>query len=245
MRRALVCFVLLLIFVAPMLAQQRDEDITKFNIFTGYSHLRISPLDLGSNGFNTSVGVNVKRWMGIGSDFSVFSGSTVVPLDSTVLATNLSAAGVAIPLPVKANVKNYTFSFGPQIEIRHWRGFTPFIRPVFIGGMHASADIDASQVGPFLLANANALLTSGVKPTDLLAIQQFAAGLPAAKFSDSDTKVYYGVGGGLDVVLHRNVGMRVAVDFVHTKLFDNLLKGQNNLRISVGPTWRFGEFHSK
>jgi hypothetical protein len=56
-----------------------------------------------------------------------------------------------------------------------------------------------------------------------------------------DTTYFYGAGGGFDINASRHVGLRVGVDFVHTFLFDGFLaESRNSVRISVGPTFRFG-----
>jgi hypothetical protein len=49
------------------------------------------------------------------------------------------------------------------------------------------------------------------------------------------------VGGGFDVNATKHVGLRFSVDWARTHLFSNLLNQQNNIRFSVGPTWKWGE----
>jgi hypothetical protein len=57
----------------------------------------------------------------------------------------------------------------------------------------------------------------------------------------ADTVPFYGVGGGIDINLKKYVGIRFSTDFVRTHLFPNLLPWQNNVRFSVGPTWKLGD----
>ena len=57
----------------------------------------------------------------------------------------------------------------------------------------------------------------------------------------SDTQLFFGMGGGFDVNLSRKIGARFAADWVNTHLFSNLLvPRQNYVRFSVGPTFRWG-----
>ena len=53
--------------------------------------------------------------------------------------------------------------------------------------------------------------------------------------------MFYGVGGGVDLNMSKHVGVRFAADFVHYKLFSDLLAtGQNGVRLSVAPIFRLG-----
>ncbi len=73
-------------------------------------------------------------------------------------------------------------------------------------------------------------------PVTALLVQQLA---PAGKVTD--LQLFYGVGGGFDINASKHVGLRVGLDYVHVNLFgDFLAEGRNSLRISVGPTFRFG-----
>jgi hypothetical protein len=94
---------------------------------------------------------------------------------------------------------------------------TFFVRPA-IGGMHETATLKPNT--PALAAVAQQLAPSGKK---------------------SDLQPFFGAGGGFDLNASKHVGVRVGFDYVHVKLFDGTLKnGRNSLRISVGPTFRFG-----
>ncbi len=79
-----------------------------------------------------------------------------------------------------------------------------------------------------------------LKPVD--PIQTLIVGALAPGGKKSDTTYFYGVGGGFDLNASKHVAVRVTVDYVHTFLFDDLLaNARNTVRISVGPTFRFGK----
>ena len=58
----------------------------------------------------------------------------------------------------------------------------------------------------------------------------------------NDSEIFYGAGGGVDLNLSKHLAVRAQMDFVRVGLFTDLLKGsQNNIRFSIGPTFRFGK----
>lgn len=223
MKRILVCAALILLLSLSTFAQQTY--VNRVGVFTGYSYIRTPSLGLGQQGFNGSAGYHMNRWMELGGDFSVLKGDTNLGLSQTklgpVLAPILAGHGIPISalagvaLPIKATT--YTYQIGGQINIRHWKPITPFFRPV-LGVMHEMVDVKLTNPA-------------------LAPIFQ-AAGL---RTHIGDTVPMYGVSGGVDLNIARHFGMRFSVDYAHTKMFDNMLKPQNTVRFSVGPTFKFGE----
>jgi outer membrane protein with beta-barrel domain len=217
--KALISFVLLLI-PAGALAQQ--EYVPRFDAFTGFSYLDSPKLNLAERGFNGEFGVNVTRWLALGGDYSIFTGHsdiTAADLKSSVQLALLPLLralppGTVIALPFDSTT--YTFSAGPQFNFRQLKTFTFFVRPA-LGGMHETATLKAPT------------------PALGLLVQQLA---PSSK--KTDLALFYGVGGGFDVIPSKHIGLRVGLDFVHVNLFNDLLEGRNSLRVSVGPTFRFG-----
>jgi hypothetical protein len=123
----------------------------------------------------------------------------------------------SIEVPFKSTT--YTFAAGPQFSIRKWKKVTLFARPGF-GGIHE---------------NANIAFPPALVP--LFTVLQVP--LPGAHQTDS--QLFFGLGGGFDVNVSRKIGMRFAADWVKTHLFSNLLTPrQNYIRFSVGPTFRWG-----
>ncbi len=222
-------FVLLLIPVGGW-AQQAQPYVGRFDAFTGFSYMASPDFNLYQRGFNGEFGVNVTRWLALGGDFSVLDGNTSLfpnelkPSLQTELGAELGQLAQlgAIPpgyvLYVPFNAKTYTYASGPQINFRQLKAVTFFVRPD-LGGIHETATLH---------------------PQDQ--IQTLVVGALAPGGKKNDTTYFYGVGGGFDVNASKHVALRVTVDYVHTFLFDDLLKdSRNTVRLSVGPTFRFGK----
>jgi len=222
MRRLCVLFAFVLLLTSTVSFAQQDY-VPRYDVFTGFSYLATPKLNLFQRGFNGEAGVNVRRWVSLGVDFSIFTGHsslTVSELDPAVLAPLAGSIPPALlgTLSVPFDATTFTFTAGPQFNYRHWNAITPFIRPA-IGGIHEH--VTAKPNTPLTTAVVAALVPSGEK---------------------TDTTIFYGVGGGFDINATRHVGLRLAADFVHLKLFDGFLKDPRNaVRFSVGPTFRWGE----
>lgn len=229
--RTIILSALFLIGVQLAVSAQQ-EHVDRFDIFTGYSHLSTSSVHLQQNGFNGSFGVNVTRWLALGTDFSIFKGTSDLSLSDTTLASSVAQIVGQFPpaqqplvleglstLRVPFDATSFTWAAGPQLNLRKWNKVTLFVRPG-LGLIHESADLN--------LAGLTAL---GV-PTNAL---------PGVSSHLTDTVLFYGGGGGFDINASKHVGFRFSVDYVHSHLFSDLLKPRNTARFSVGPTWRFGE----
>lgn len=216
--RHVVFFVVVLSLVSAGFAQQ--DYVSRYDLFAGFSYLNSPKLNLVERGFNTEFGVNAKRWLALGVDYSYFTGhTTLFPQDlTTALQLQLATIippGVAVSVPFDSIT--YTFTAGPQFNYRGIKWVTLFARPA-IGGLHETATLKPQT------------------PLTTLLVAQLA---PGGK--KSDLEPFFGVGGGFDLNASRRFGIRVAFDYVHVNLFDGFLKdSRNSLRISVGPTLRFG-----
>ena len=199
----------------------QQDYVPRYDAFTGFSYLNSPKLNLAERGFDGEFGINLNRWLAIGGDYSIFTGH------SDIHATDLKPAFQAQLVPllpllgpnpaVPFDSTTYTFTFGPQINFRQMKWITLFVRPA-IGGMHETATLKPNTP---ILALVTAQLAPSGKKTDL--------------------KPFYGIGGGFDFNATKHIGIRVAADFVHVNLFDDLLKeGRNSLRLAVGPTFKFG-----
>jgi hypothetical protein len=125
--------------------------------------------------------------------------------------------GFLIQSPYDATT--YTITGGPQFSIRTFKAVTIFVRPS-IGLMHESVT---------------------AKPTNAM-MTQIVAGLVGPSMKKNDSEIFYGAGGGLDLNFSKHLAVRAQVDIVRVGLFTDLLKGsQNNIRFSIGPTFRFGK----
>jgi hypothetical protein len=130
MQRKLLCFFLMIFlasFALPAVAQQQ---VNRFDLFTGYSHLSAPSVKLEQNGFNTSFGVNANRWLALGADFSLFTGGGSIALKDTKVASTLAPfipPGLNPSVPFDA--RTFTFAAGPQVNIRHFEKVMFFVRP--------------------------------------------------------------------------------------------------------------------
>ena len=222
MKRLLLCLVILVV-CWPARAQQ--SDVNRYALFTGFDYMVSPARNLTERGFDLDYGVIVRPWLGLGGDFGalgsdIFSGAGTIGGTETVYAPVVSGAGIpaaTIHVPFKSTT--YTFAVGPQFYLRKWEKVTFFTRPGF-GGIHESADITF----PPLLGSLFTVLR-----------------VPLPKAKQTDTQLFYGWGGGFDLNVTRPVGVRFAADWVNTHLFSNLLVNrQNYVRLSVGPTFRWG-----
>ncbi len=214
----------LAIFVClPAIAQQTD--INKYTLFTGFDYMISPARNLTERGVESDFGVTVKPWLGLGGDFgALVSGAGTINGSETVYAPALIAAEpFGAPPPSSIDVpftsKTYTFAAGPQFYLRKWEKVTFFARPGF-GGIHESANIMfPPALGPlFTLLNIP---------------------IPASK--QTDTQLFFGLGGGFDLNVSKPIGIRFAADWVNTHLFSSLLTPrQNYVRFSFGPTFRWG-----
>jgi Outer membrane protein beta-barrel domain len=226
--RFLVCGLVILIICLPALAQQTD--INRYTLFTGFDYMISPARNLTERGFEGDFGVTVRHWLALGGDFGamgdgIISGAGTINGSETVFAPAVNQSGL---IPGGANSINvafrsttYTFAAGTQFYLRKWEKVTLFGRPGF-GGIHENANI---AFPPALVPLFTALQ------------------LPLPNAHQSDTELFFGLGGGFDVNVSKKVGARFAVDWVNTHLFSNLLAPrQNYIRFSVGPTFHWGHF---
>lgn len=226
--KILIFLCVVLFLCVPAFAQQ-DISINRYTIYTGFDYFHTPGLSLSQRGFDTDFGVTVKPWLGIGVDFSaagnsIISGGGTINGSGTIYAPLLiKAAPLGAPAPSSVNVSfkstSYTFAVGSQLYWRKWRKVTFLGRPGF-GAIHASADINL----PPQLAGLLGML-----------------GAKAPSAHQTDTQFFFGLGGGADINLSKRFSMRFTADWINTHLFsDILVNRQNYVRVTVGPTIRWG-----
>ncbi len=228
--KTLSVVILLFIVLTSLTAFSQQTYVNRFDVYAGYGYFSTPSLNLSQNGFNTEFGYNWKTWLALGFDFSVFTGDNVITprmLNSGLqqtLATEIAGLqalgqlppGYQLRMPTSSNT--YTYSAGPQINIRHFKPVTFFVRPA-LGSLHEVASLHPQD--PFATQVAIVLAGPGMQKTD--------------------TVTFYGVGGGMDFNLSTHFGIRTAADYVHYNMFSNVLgSSQNSVRFSIGPTFRFG-----
>ena len=231
MRPKILFAIVLFVLFISLSGFSQQSYVSRFDAYTGYAFFDTPSLNLLQNGFNGEFGVNVTTWLALGGDFSVFTGSNVIlpgMLSTTVQQQlgqqlmMLAEEGLLPPgyhVAVPADSTTYTYSAGPQINIRKLEYVTFFVRPA-LGALHESVTL---------------------KPTDPITTG-LVQGLVGPTMHRTDTVVFYGFGGGMDFNLSQHFAVRTAADFVHYNMFSGLLNGgRNTVRFSVGPTFRFGE----
>ena len=225
MRRSSVFLLLLFLFFTVVSSVAQQSFVSRYDAFAGYSYLNSPKLGLAQNGFHTQFGVNARTWAALGVDFSYFTGNSTLhttDLNSTQLAklapiVPLLPPGFVIQSPYDATT--YTITGGPQFSIRKFKAITIFVRPS-IGAMHESVT---------------------AKPTNAI-MGQIVTNLVGPTMKKNDTEIFYGAGGGVDLNFSKHFAVRAQMDFVRVGLFTDLLNGsQNNIRFSIGPTFRFGK----
>ena len=199
--------------------------VGRYDAFAGFSFFSTPKSNPFERGLNGEFGVNLTSWISVGGDFSVFNGhSSLTPSDLTPsqrarLTPFLAVLPPGTALSVPYDAATYTFSAGPQVNIRKLAALTFFVRPA-LGAFHQT-----------VTARPDSQTTTIIVAT-----------LIGSSGRTSDTAVFYGFGGGLDINVSRHLAIRMASDFVHVNPFQGLLDGGYNLvRFSVGPTFRWGK----
>jgi hypothetical protein len=213
----------------PAWGYAQQAEIDRYVLYGGYTYFATPHLNLAERGFHLQAGVNLKTWLSAGFDYSTVSGhDSLTPnllqpalqqeLDGEI--ATLIALGQLPPgyqLSVVTNSDTQTFALGPQLEYRHFKPVTLFLRPS-LGAVRQRATPRPSD--PFAVVVVQQLLPSGSK---------------------LDWQGFYGVGGGFTWKATRHVGLRMQADAVYWNLYNDLLaSGTWTVRYSVGPTFSFG-----
>ena len=224
--RTFICALLFL----PIRAFAQQDYVGRFDLFNGFTWFDSPSANLEERGYHLQAGINARTWLALGFDYSVVTGnltlvpSLLKPALQTQIASQiaaLEAAGVVPPgyqVAVGTASTTQTFAAGPQLEYRHFKQVTLFIRPS-IGAIYESAT---------------------PHPTDAVSTAIIAQLAPSGK--KTDWEAFYGLGGGVDINLIRYASIRLQADFVHNDLFSDILKSsRNTVRLSVGPAFHFGK----
>jgi hypothetical protein len=241
-------FLAALLFSLSVCAFAQQDYVGRYDFFTGFSYLNSPKLDLQQRGFNTQLGVNLRRWVAFGFDYSIQEGrASLVPSDlkpsyATLVNNTLLAAqlGLVPGFPAAAVPPGYvlyapfdattqTFTAGPQLNFRHFKKVTLFVHPS-IGAIHENISV-----------NSHDLFTRLVLLPGLTTPPPLGAGILKTT-KPNDTTYFYGFGGGADFNATKHIHIRADVEFVHVYLFSDLLAdARNSVRLSVGPTFNFGK----
>jgi hypothetical protein len=216
--------------LASVTAHGQQSYVSRYNIYTGYAFLDSPHVSLFENGSHFQFGVNPKTWLALGFDYSISSGNlTLTPglltpawqQQLTGLLEQLAAAGqlpAGYTVAVPSHSLTQTFAGGPQLEYRHFKKVTLFLRPS-VGAIHEVAT---------------------PQPADAISKIIVAALAPTGKKTDST--LFYGFGGGVDFNVTKHIGLRVQADLVYDHLFSDILQdGRLTTRFSVGPNFNLGK----
>ena len=219
----------IILLLLPVLAVSQQTEIDRYVLYGGYTYFATPHLNLAERGFHLQTGMNLKPWLSAGFDYSVVSGHD--SLSTNLLKASLQqqldgeiqyliSVGELPPgyqLSVPTNSDTQTFALGPQLEYRHFKPVTLFLRPS-LGAVRQRAT--PKPTDPFSTAVVQALVPSGSK---------------------LDWQGFYGVGGGFTWRATHHVGLRMQADVVYWNLYNDLLaSGTWTVRYSVGPTFSFG-----
>jgi hypothetical protein len=238
MRRPLLCVLALFLVSTALPCFSQQTDIRQFVIFGADTYLATPSLNLAQRGFDGDLGYNYRSWLSFGFDFGYYSGhSTLLPSDLSAAAQAAIAQFVGGLPPaeqplaaaffsngVRYNISTYTYEAGPQLNYRHFKKVTFFVRPA-LGALHAKAAVRKEFYAtnpPFTAAACTLLNLVGC--------------------GKADTVPFYGFGAGMSWEITPHFGIRATTDFAHYNFFSGLLNGgRNSVRVSIGPKFSFGK----
>jgi hypothetical protein len=215
--------------LAALSATSQQTDVQRYDVYAGFAGFETPYLNLAQRGYHLQVGDNLRSWLAVGFDFSQGTGNN--SLSPKVLKPSLQQElGGELAVLVEEGVipANYqlvvplhalseTFALGPQLQYRHFKPVTLFVRP--------SLGAIRQRVTPH--------------PTDPIQAAVVAQLVPSG--TKLDWQGFYGFGGGADLYATHHLGIRAQADLVYWQLFNDLLAhGTWTTRYGGGITYRFG-----
>ena len=203
--------------------------VGRFLVYAGYMFLNSPKINLFEPGIHLQAGVRWSRHISLGVDFSRGTGPTTIglsqatpalqaqfgPLLQEFIAAGILPANYVPALPFSSVTQ--TFTAGPEFPYRHFKRFTPYIRP------------SCGVINEVATAH----------PPDKLTQLVVASIAPSGR--EEEWTGFYGFGGGVAFNVTKHFGLVVQADLVHDHLFPDLLRqGRNTVRFSIGPGVQFG-----
>jgi len=233
MRRHFFCALALLLVSTALPSFSQQTDIRQFVVFGAYTYLATPSMNLPQRGFDGDLGYNYRSWLSFGFDFGYYTGRSSLQTGdlnpaflATIPAGFLHVLGEVAPGGVPYNITTQTYEAGPQLNYRHFKKVTFFVRPA-LGALHSNV-----KVSPAFLAHLNTAVGPGTSTA-------FCGLVPC---SPNDLVPFYGFGGGISWEITPHIGIRVTGDFAHYDFFASLLNGgRNSARVSIGPKFSFGK----
>ena len=234
-------FVAILVFLTPMPhASAQQQYVGRYDLYTGFSDLYTPGLNkINQKGFHLQAGINNKRWLSTGFDYSIQTGdTTLVPgfaspaIKAGILqlyqlyAETDGAYGLpptyAVDVPLSATTQ--TFTAGSQLNYRHFSKVTLFIRPS-LAAFRLEATAHPRPGTPDETVVAALIATNVLQPNGTI----------------TDWTGAYGVGGGADFAINKHFGIRAQMDAVWNHPFNYVVaNGGWSYRYSIGPSFHFG-----
>lgn len=216
MRRVFL-FISVMLCIAGAAAAQ---DFPKMEVFGGYSMQRLGYSDVSAEELSSafdyygfSGDVEMKRFLKAGFIGSVaynFTEVMGIEADFRWNAGDILTGSFdfeGIPVSAKARYSDFAFLVGPKFSLRKSDTFTPFA--------HALIGVDRTKIS----------------------VKASAQGTSESDDLGTDTGFGLALGGGLDVNVNKNFGIRVIqADYFLAKHFD---ENMNNLSIAFGAVFRF------
>jgi hypothetical protein len=206
-----------------------QQEVRRYDVYAGFADLNAPALGLNQLGFHLQAGINVKRWLSVGGDYSQAWGGELLTTQLLPAALQAEvngaqaqfiALGLLPPnyhLAVPTDAHTQTFAFGPQVDYRHFKKVTLFIRPS-LGALWERAVPHPQD--PFQTLVAGQLAPAGFK---------------------RDWTGFYGVGGGAEFALTSRMGLRAQLDAVYNHPFNDILaNGRWTYRSSIGLAVHWG-----
>jgi len=214
MKKSLVLFAMVLMFVMPAAAQ----DTPKMETFLGYTYVRAnSATDIHSfsaNGGGGQLAYNFNQHLSAVADLGAVHSGDIggQPIDSTAAS----------------------FLFGPRLSLR-LRNIRPYFQVLF-GGVYMAS---STQITAFVDPSQTIVRPGGSPGAATPVLQAISARIVAQQTAFAMT-----AGGGLDLKLSKHVSFRpIGLDYYLTRL-QNLRtaddNSQNNLRYTTGFNFTFG-----
>jgi len=122
-------------------AHAQQAYVGRYDVYAGFSDIDSPMLGLNEQGFHAQAGINPRRWLSFGADYSEGTGSQILTTNllPAALQTQINAAQAGyialklLPanyqLAVPTDAATRTFAFGPQLVDRHYSKLTLFLRP--------------------------------------------------------------------------------------------------------------------
>ncbi len=206
-----------------------QQTVRRYDVYAGFADLNAPALGLNQPGFHAQAGINMRRWLSVGGDYTVASGGEILTTGLLPAALQAQVNGAQqqfilfglLPanyhLAVPTDAATQTFAFGPQLAYRHFSKVTLFLRPS-LGALRERAVPNAQD-----------------------AFQKVVVGQLAPAGFKRDWTGFYGAGGGAEWALTGRLGVRAQVDAVYNHPFNDILaNGRWTYRSSIGLAVHFG-----